>query len=145
VEGFSNRPTTVAEPGMALRADEILIAPGDAHLRVVRIGSEVRVRLDRTAACSGCMPSADPMFAAVAATFGADAVAVILSGMGRDGHDGAQALVAAGGEVMAQDRDSSVVWGMPGAVARAGITSAVLPPALLARHVADRRRALTWS
>jgi two-component system chemotaxis response regulator CheB len=145
IEGLSRRRSTVAEPGIVLRPDEILIAPGDAHLCIVRVGEEVRVHLDHRAAPSGCMPSADPMFAALAATYGANGVAVLLSGMGRDGLEGAQAVAAAGGEVMAQDRDSSVVWGMPGAVVGAGIASIVLPPDRLAVRITDRQRAPKWS
>jgi len=145
IEGVAGRPAGVAAAGVALRPDEILIAPGDAHLRVVRSGADVRVRLDRAPAISGCMPSADPMFAALAAVYGAGGRAVLLSGMGRDGLDGARALAAAGGEVLAQDRESAVVWGMPGAVARAGIAAAVMPPDLLARRIADEQRAPTWS
>jgi two-component system chemotaxis response regulator CheB len=145
VEGMAERPADVAEPGAALCPDRILIAPGDAHLRVTRSGSDVRVRLDRGAAATGCLPSADPMFASVASIYGSGALAVLLSGMGRDGMDGAAKIVAAGGTVMAQDRETSVVWGMPGAVATAGFANAVLPPDMLGRRIAACQRAGEWS
>jgi two-component system chemotaxis response regulator CheB len=72
--------------------------------------------------------------------YGARAVAVVLSGMGRDGTQGARRLAAAGACVVAQDRDSSVVWGMPGSVAGAGLATAVLPPEAIGRLIGERRR-----
>lgn len=135
---LSGRTTRIAEDGMALLPDTILLAPGDAHLAVVRTGTRVHVRLERGRVPSGCTPSVDPMFASIAHVFGRRACAVVLSGMGRDGLMGAQALAEAGGEIVVQDSGSSVVWGMPGVVAQAGIACAVLPPALLAERVGAR-------
>jgi two-component system chemotaxis response regulator CheB len=74
--------------------------------------------------------------------FGARALGIVLSGMGRDGSEGARALKATGARIVVQDRESSVVWGMPGAVANAGCASAVLPPDEIGRLVASRRRPL---
>jgi two-component system chemotaxis response regulator CheB len=85
------------------------------------------------------------MFEAAASVFGAGAVGVVLSGMGRDGLIGARAIAAAGGEVLAQDSRTSVVWGMPGAVANAGLAAAVLPPARLAQRVALRNGVPLWN
>ena len=85
---------------------------------------------------SGCRPSVDPMFESCARLFGGRAMGIVLSGMGRDGAIGAERIAAAGGTVMAQDAASSAVWGMPGAVAGAGLASAVLPPDQLALRVA---------
>ena len=83
------------------------------------------------------------MFASVAAIYGAAAVAVVLTGMGRDGLIGAGVIAEAGGEVLAQDSRTSVVWGMPGAVANAGLAAAVLPPARIAERIG--RRAMSSS
>lgn len=109
-------------------------------MRLIRFRDGVRARLDRTPAASGCMPSVDPMFASCAEMFGSSAVAVVLSGMGRDGSIGAADIVAAGGQVIAQDAETAVVWGMPGAVSNAGLASAVLPPDRLAQLVGWRSR-----
>ncbi|GAA4008547.1 chemotaxis protein CheB [Sphingomonas humi] len=133
------RPARIATEGAPLVPDEVLIAPGDAHLTVEggRSGA-LRVRLLRGRAASGCLPSVDPMLASIAALDLPGAVAVILSGMGRDGVDGAGHLVAAGGAVLVQDEATSAVWGMPRAVADAGLAAAILPPEKLARRVASR-------
>ena len=119
----------------------ILIAPGDAHLGLRRHGGKLRVKLDRTPAASGCTPSVDTMFTALAAIFGGDTLGIVLSGMGRDGAEGAGKIVAAGGAIFAQDEASCAVWGMPRAVAEAGLASAVLPPAEIASRIAAAMRA----
>jgi two-component system chemotaxis response regulator CheB len=98
------------------------------------------VKLDRQTAATRCLPSVDVMLAAVAAIYGRSAVAVVLSGMGRDGLAGAGALVAQGGAAFVQDRQSSAVWGMPRVIAEAGLASAVDPPAELARRTAVKAR-----
>lgn len=125
----------VAEDDMLLVPNRILVAPGDAHITVFRRTGRMRVRLDRKPQASGCTPSVDPMFASLAETFGEYALGVVLSGMGRDGVEGAARLVAAGGSILAQDEASSAVWGMPRAVADAGLAAAVLPPAEIALRV----------
>ena len=132
------RPTRVARDRDRLRAGEILVAPGDAHLGLRGEGGSVRVALDRAPAASGCLPSVDPMFAGVAECFGPRGFAVVLSGMGRDGTIGARAIVAAGGEIAAQDRRSSTVWGMPGAVAAAGLAATIAEPSQIAARAAER-------
>jgi two-component system chemotaxis response regulator CheB len=137
----AGRPAIIAADGLALVADRIHIAPGDAHLAVERKGGRVVVRLDRAPAASGCLPSVDPMFASVAEIYGAGAVGVVLSGMGRDGLDGARRVIASGGAILAQDRSSSAVWGMPRGVAEAGLASAVLAPVDLARRLSARLEA----
>ena len=140
LEDMSGRRVRVAEEGAPLRPGEVLIAPGDGHLRIARSQGEVRVRIDRAPAASGCVPSVDPMLAAVADVYGPAGMAVILSGMGRDGLIGAGLLAAKGGEILVQDAASSVVWGMPGAVAKAGLATAMLPPARIARRIGERCR-----
>ena len=121
----------------------MLLAPGDAHLTLVRTGGVVHVRLERSRVPSGCMPSVDPMLGSIGRLYGAGALGVVLSGMGKDGALGAQALVNTGGVVMVQDAASSVVWGMPGAVADAGLARAVAPPAELAALVMARMEGAT--
>lgn len=135
---MSGRPARIAADGVWLAPGELLLAPGDAHLCVARMRGVPFVRLDRAPAPSGCRPSVDPMFTSVAAVFGRGAIGVVLSGMGRDGAIGAATLAKADGIMLAQDAASSVVWGMPGAVATAGFTQAVLPPAALAGWIGDR-------
>jgi len=132
---MAGRPTRLAMTGMPLVPGEMILAPGDAHLTVVRVRDRVHVKLDRRPAPSGCSPSVDPMFASLAEIHGDKAVGVVLSGMGRDGLIGAHAIAEAGGAVLAQDAATSVVWGMPGVVAKAKIAEAVLPPAELARCI----------
>ncbi|WP_375427733.1 chemotaxis-specific protein-glutamate methyltransferase CheB [uncultured Sphingomonas sp.] len=140
---LAGRPCEVAADRMRLRPGRIVVAPGDAHLRCVSLGNgSGAVRLSTDPAASGCLPSVDPMFDSVADCFGARALGVVLSGMGRDGVAGARRLTAAGGCLVAQDEASSVVWGMPGAVAAAGLTSALLDPAALGALIASRRRPL---
>ena len=136
----ARRPASVARDGDTVRPDEILIAPGDAHLTLERrkSGGLVNVRLARHRVASGCLPSLDPMLASVGELFGSSAMAVILSGMGRDGTEGATKLVSLGGGVIAQDEASSAVWGMPRSVAEAGLACALLPPDQIARRIVSR-------
>ena len=96
------------------------------------------VRLVRGPSSSGCLPSVDPMFASIGAAYGARALGVILTGMGRDGVEGASRLVACGGSVLAQDEGSCAVWGMPRAVIEAGLACAVMSPEKMARRIASR-------
>ena len=134
----SGRTAAVAEEGQPIVAERIYVAPGDAHLLLERSRRGVAARLCRLPAASRCLPSVDPMLASAAETYGAAAVGVVLSGMGRDGLAGSRSIVERGGAMLAQDRTTSVVWGMPRAVAEAGLSSAVLPPDELARCIAAR-------
>jgi len=132
----SGRKAAVAAEGMAVMPGHILVAPGDAHLTVAASASgRPVVRLQDGPVASGCRPSVDPMFESCARLFGSRALGVVLSGMGRDGAEGASRIAAAGGTILAQDAASSAVWGMPGAVATAGLASAVLPPEQLALRI----------
>ncbi|MEA3065694.1 MAG: two-component system, chemotaxis family, protein-glutamate methylesterase/glutaminase [Sphingomonadales bacterium] len=138
LEAASARIVRIAEDGLELAADHIVLAPGDAHIGLEQKGSKVFVRLDRESAKGGCMPSVDVMLVAVAGAYGRAAIGVMMSGMGRDGLVGSREIVARGGTIMAQDRSSCAVWGMPRAVAEAGLACAVLPPAELAARIALR-------
>ena len=135
---IAHRRAVVAEDGMVLRPDEILLAPGDAHLTLEPGGDGPVVRLTGGRSSSGCMPSVDPMLASVGAIYGSGALAVVLTGMGRDGVEGAASLVSCGGSVIAQDEASCAVWGMPRAILEAGLASAVLSPDKIARRIASR-------
>lgn len=137
----SGRHTMPARDGQRVEGGEILIAPGDAHLTVKESDGHVRVCFDYSRSLSGFCPSVDPMLVSVAQVYGRDAVGVMLTGMGRDGSAGAQMLANAGGELLVQDQESSVIWGMPGVVARQGIANVIAPPAALANHVARRAKA----
>jgi len=134
----ARRDALVAQDGMELVADRILIAPGDAHLTLEPAHDGTVVRLTHGRSSSGCMPSVDPMLASAAAIYGSGALGVVLTGMGRDGVEGASRLVACGGSVIAQDEASCAVWGMPRAVLEAGLACAVLPPEKIARRIAAR-------
>ncbi|QPQ56234.1 response regulator [Allosphingosinicella flava] len=140
VEAASGRLTLVAEDGMILKLEEILVAPGDAHLCLEWQGGTIRVQLNKDAAATSCLPSVDPMLISMAEMYGKSALAVIFSGMGRDGLIGSGEVARRGGVVLAQDEETSAVWGMPRTVAEAGLASAIAPPADLAHYVAARAR-----
>ena len=137
---LGGRPCDVATDRMRIRPGRIIVAPGDRHMKVVALTDGAAIRLTDEAAVSGCRPSVDPMFDSVADVFGARALGVVLSGMGRDGAIGAVRLHREGGTVVAQDMGSSVVWGMPGAAVAAGVVDATLPPDAIGRLIAARAR-----
>jgi len=134
----AQRECVVAEDGVLLQPDRLFVAPGDAHLTVEPGDRGTIVRLTRGRSLSGCMPSLDPMFASVGAVYGEGALGVVLTGMGRDGVEGAERMVACGGAVIAQDEATSAVWGMPRAVLEAGLACAVLAPDKIARRISGR-------
>jgi two-component system chemotaxis response regulator CheB len=123
----SGRPTHEAVNGEPIRAGQIYVAPGGRHMRVVRRDGAALIALDDGPLVNFCKPAVDPLFTSAAEVWGNWNLAVVLTGMGSDGTKGAADLVAAGGSVIAQDEATSVVWGMPGSVAQAGLCSAVLP------------------
>jgi two-component system, chemotaxis family, protein-glutamate methylesterase/glutaminase len=116
-----------AHDGDELGPGGVWIAPGDHHMRVVREGNKVKVALNREPPENSCRPAVDVLFRSVAATFGAHSLAVVLTGMGQDGLRGCESIRAAGGQIIVQDEATSVVWGMPGYVARAGMAEKILP------------------
>jgi two-component system chemotaxis response regulator CheB len=120
-------PAAEAVDGEAVENGRVYVAPGDFHMIVEGTGKERRLRLTKTPPENFCRPSVDPMLRSLAQVYGRRVLCAILTGMGQDGLKGGEALVAAGGAVVAQDEKTSIVWGMPGAVAMAGLCSAVLP------------------
>jgi two-component system chemotaxis response regulator CheB len=135
IDRASGRPCTEAADGMEIKPGRIYLAPGDYHFEIVRAGAGFAAKLSQTPPQNFCRPSVDPLFHSVAQLFGAESCAVMLTGMGADGCGGARAIAATGAPVIAQDEATSVVWGMPGAVAQAGICSAILPLPKIAGHL----------
>jgi two-component system chemotaxis response regulator CheB len=110
-----------------VRPGRIYVAPGDFHKKVAAQDGGRVIRLTKEPPENFCRPAVDPLFRSLAQVYGAGVLGVILTGMGSDGAKGARVLVEAGSTVVAQDEQTSVVWGMPGAAAHAGVCSAVLP------------------
>jgi two-component system, chemotaxis family, protein-glutamate methylesterase/glutaminase len=139
----SRRPAHEAVDGEIVKAGRIYLAPGGRHMRVVRHGTDAAIALDDGPPVNFCKPAVDPLFASAIDVWQAGVLAVVLTGMGSDGMRGGKEIVAAGGSVIAQDEASSVVWGMPGAAANAGICAAILPlnqiaPKLVRLFAGDR-------
>jgi two-component system chemotaxis response regulator CheB len=137
LEVASARRALIAENGTVIGRNEIAIATGHSHMILEPRGRDFVARISNEPVESGCLPSVDPMLSSLAQNCGGNATAIILSGMGKDGVHGAKELADAGGIVIAQDAPTSAVWGMPGAVANAGIASAILPPEELAQWVME--------
>lgn len=115
---------------------QVLIAPGDHHMRVAGSTREAWITLDQGPAENGCRPAADPLFTSAAQIYGAGVLAVIMTGLGRDGTKGAAQIRKLSGQVWAQDEASSTVWGMPGSIVEAGLAQRVIPLQHLARSIA---------
>ncbi|MCW8914557.1 MAG: chemotaxis response regulator protein-glutamate methylesterase [Magnetovibrio sp.] len=130
-------PCSEAKDGDLIEAGKILLAPGDYHMLVIQKGAQRAVKLTQDPPENFCRPAVDPMLRSVANVYGGRVFTVILTGMGNDGAKGSMNIVEAGGTVIAQDEKTSVVWGMPGAAASAGVCSAVLPLPELAGHVTN--------
>jgi two-component system chemotaxis response regulator CheB len=116
---------TEGADGMMLEAGRVYVAPGEHHMVIKGRGGPIM--LTQTPPENFCRPAVDPMFRSIAAAYGSAVLAVVLTGMGADGREGAKAVAGVNGTVLAQDEATSVVWGMPAAVAHAGVASAVLP------------------
>jgi len=122
-------PVRAARGGEPLRAGIVWLAPGDEHMEI-SAGRGARpntIRLHRGPALNSCRPSADYLFRSAARVYGNGTLAVVMTGMGADGVEGSRAVREAGGTVLAQDKASSAVWGMPGRVVQGGIANAVVP------------------
>jgi two-component system chemotaxis response regulator CheB len=130
--------TEEAENGAVVRPGRAWLAPGDFHVAVARDAEGVRLRTHQGPPENSCRPSVDVLFRSVAEVYGPGVLAVVLTGMGQDGLRGCERIRAAGGQVLAQDAATSVVWGMPGAVSRAGLADAVLPLEQLGPEIVRR-------
>jgi two-component system chemotaxis response regulator CheB len=128
----SGRTAREAHDGEVLAPGMVLIAPGGRHMRVGRRGGRPVIVLDDAPPVNYCKPALDPLFSSAAQVWGGATLAVVLTGMGVDGTRGAADIVARRGSVIAQDEATSVVWGMPGSAAQAGLCSAVLPLEMIA-------------
>ncbi len=144
IQKLSGRPCGEAVDGEPLVGGKIYVAPGNYHMTVEAAGAQNVIRLNQSEPENYCRPAVDPMLRSLAGIFGCNVLAVILTGMGHDGLKGGETVVAAGGTVIAQDEKTSIVWGMPGAVATAGLCTAVLPIgeiAFYASRIATRQAA----
>jgi len=129
--------------GERLVAGGARLAPGDYHVAFERMKAEKRqgettLRVHQGLPVNFCRPSVDVLFESAAERFAGGTLAVVLTGMGQDGKRGCEAVRAAGGQVLVQDAETSTVWGMPGAVARAGLADATLPRGEIAREIVRR-------
>jgi len=120
---------------MSVEPGKVYVAPGDRHMLFEKKGSQLTIKLDDGPLENFCKPAVDPMMRSLNEIFGNKTLCVILTGMGHDGLKGCETLVENGARLVAQDEETSVVWGMPGAVAMAGICSAVLPVSELGQWV----------
>ncbi|MEQ1565090.1 MAG: chemotaxis protein CheB [Myxococcota bacterium] len=134
----SRRPVVEARNGLVLGPGITVVAPGDHHLAVARTEAEVRARLDRGPPVHSVRPAVDVTLSSVVDAYGGSVLAVILTGIGRDGCEGAGLVHRAGGRVLVQSEATSVVWGMPGSVVDAGYASQVLSPVEIGDAVAAR-------
>lgn len=138
---------TEGHDGDMLEAGHAYVAPGGRHMVLERDGRGVRVKTNSDAPENSCRPAVDVLFRSVASVFGKNALAVVLTGMGQDGLRGCEEICEAGGRVFAQDAETSVVWGMPGMVARSGLADEVLPLDRVADAVVRRAaigRGMEW-
>jgi two-component system chemotaxis response regulator CheB len=145
LDSMSQLRVSEGQAGAGLSPGRVYVAPGDYHMVVYRDGVVTRLGLHQGPPENSCRPAVDVLFRSVAEIYSRGVLAVVLTGMGRDGLRGCEAIRAAGGQVLVQDEATSVVWGMPGYVAQAGLAHQVLPleeigPAIV-RRVTNRRAA----
>lgn len=126
-----------AAHGEKVEPSTVYVAPGNYHMTVQKTAAGVTIALNQEPPENFCRPSVDPMLRSMVDVYGGRILSVIFTGMGADGQKGCQKLVEAGGVVYAQDEATSVVWGMPGAVAMAGLCTQVLPLGLMAGAVRE--------
>lgn len=120
-------PVSEGEDGLELQPGHVYIAPGGYHMQIARVHGRRCIRLNQEPPENACRPSVDALLRSVAETYGAATLTVILTGMGNDGTRGCRQLHDLGGRIIVQDEQSSVVWGMPGHVAQAGLADKILP------------------
>jgi len=136
----SQIPVLEAHHGEIVTPGRVWIAPGDYHMVVKRLGGKIVIHTHQDLPENSCRPAVDPLFRSIAETYGSRALGVVMTGMGQDGLRGCQAIRAQGGQVVVQDEATSVVWGMPGFVMRAGLAEKVVPLGELAGEIVRRTR-----
>jgi two-component system, chemotaxis family, protein-glutamate methylesterase/glutaminase len=124
--------------GQKVEPGTVWIAPGDWHMTVERSGTAVTLATHQGVPENSCRPAVDVLFRSVASVYGPRSLAVVLTGMGQDGLRGAEDIHERGGRVVVQDEATSVVWGMPGFIANAGIADRVLPLEQIAQEIIRR-------
>jgi two-component system chemotaxis response regulator CheB len=138
IERDAERPAAEGRDGELIERGHVYVAPGDFHMEVTRSNGQYGIRIQKEAPEHYCRPSVNPLFRTAAHHAGNRLLAIMLTGMGDDGIEGTRDIVGRGGRVIAQDEASSVVWGMPGAIVRAGLADQVLPlseiPGVVAGH-----------
>lgn len=123
----TGRPCIEPKNGDLVKSDHIYLAPGDWHMRIDKQGLGQVIKIDQSPQVNFCRPAVDPLFESGVKVFGGAMLSVVLTGMGHDGRAGAKLVNEAGGRVIVQDEVSSVVWGMPGAIAQAGLADEIMP------------------
>ena len=131
----AQRPSAEAVDGETIEKGRIYVAPGERHMLIEKCNGRASLRLDDGPPENFCKPAVDPMLRSAAPIYKQKLLTLILTGMGHDGLVGGRDVIEAGGTVIAQDEESSVVWGMPGAVAKAGLCSVVIPLEQIAGHI----------
>lgn len=124
---LSQIPVREGEEGMVAEPGCAILAPGGFHMRLVRAGTQLKVKLDTGPQENSCRPAVDVLFRSLAESCQGRVIAAVLTGMGQDGLVGARILKSLGASVIAQDQATSVIWGMPGAIVTADLADAVLP------------------
>lgn len=133
-----NIPVVEATSGDIIKPGKIWLAPGDYHLKIVRDGAFIKTHLTQEPQENSCRPAVDVLFRSASEIYTNRVLAVIMTGMGQDGLKGAELIYHSGGQIIAQDENSSIVWGMPGAVCRAGLADKVLPLKQIAPEILKR-------
>ena len=142
LQRVATRPCVEGAPGMEVRPGHTYVAPGDHHMVVEGRGERIYLALNQDEPENFCRPSADPLFRSMARVYRGAMTCVVLTGMGHDGLEGARAVSEQKGLVVVQDQKSSVVWGMPGAVAQSGLADQVLPVPQIAALLDEQARVL---
>jgi len=135
IASMAKLPCVEGKAGDVVKGGHIYVAPGDYHMRATNNNGNVVIMLDQAERENFCRPAVDPMLRSIVEIYGRTTLAVILTGMGQDGLKGCEDVARAGGTTLTQDAETSVVWGMPGAVSIAGLSSAVLPIDKVADYV----------
>jgi len=137
IGAISKRPCVEASGGEVITKGHVYVAPGGKHMLLENNGPRVVIKLSDSPPENFCQPAVDPMLRSVVEVYGSRVLTLIFTGMGQDGMKGCESVVAAGGTVIGQDEATSIVWGMPGAVATHGLCSAVLPLGKIAGYVSN--------